>query len=985
MKNLKSSPILAVSRCGSVAAYHEYSVKDVKNNRKLRVQRKKLSAYIAIALGLFGISISQTAMADLATCSLSPDGLTYTCTGQYSPYEQSRLNYENVIFNITGGWATSPDIKGVGIYANGGSRIAQNNVTITTNGSGADAIRTNNPTTVVIPGKLIIRANGSSGDGINATVNSAATITIGDDAEIHSNGGVAVRANLSNRNAAGNNITIGENAVITTNGSGENVSSGKGHAIYAGNRTNESESVPVAGSASITLGDGSEIRTAGNNAYAVYANKTGWIQLGSTKITTVGNVAHGIVAQDGIIRDCPSGTMGGIQCVLNPNNYPVIDYTGGQVYLTGDTEIVVDTTKGSYAMYASGEDSLIVSGTQAGSTASGVYTVTGNLVADNEGQIDLRANGASVFNSDVISSDTGSIIGLNLAGTSAITGNHTAQNEGVVNLTYDDYATGNGNMVANSDGTITLNMAGHSAVSGNMTTDSTGIINATIGDHAYYRGTVDDSAGGRITINMNSLTSKWQLLDHSVVTDLNFSSGGGQVILGDGTPANSTNRVDLVIANLTGNGYFHVRADIERDGCTTVNEGDMVHIMDSSSGTHKVYVRDANLGSISAATNGTELLRVVQDHSGGSAVFTLGGDGGTGVEQTYVDVGAYRYILDKEENHLLRANANYWSLGAMRSNPPGGGGTNPPPLTNTAQNAANILNTNYLVSYIENQTLLQRMGQLRQSNGHGGDFWIRAYGGKLSSFDDGRLSGFDMDYHGIQAGIDRRLDVGEGDLYVGVMAGQSKGKADYDVGGGDTESVHVGVYGSYQMDNGFYVDGLIKYVRMDNSFNTLTGGGIPVHGSGDTDGLSIGIEAGKRFYLQHADQGLYLEPQAQLTYSRQGSATIQASNGLRADLHSYDSTIGRASVIVGYSVMQGENPVDVYFKTGYVREFDGKTAYTFNHTDTERYDFGGGWWENGIGVNIQINDRHNLYLDATYSKGGSFDQKQVNVGYRFSW
>ena len=52
---------------------------------------------------------------------------------------------------------------------------------------------------------------------------------------------------------------------------------------------------------------------------------------------------------------------------------------------------------------------------------------------------------------------------------------------------------------------------------------------------------------------------------------------------------------------------------------------------------------------------------------------------------------------------------------------------------------------------------------------------------------------------------------------------------------------------------------------------------------------------------------------------------------------------------------------------------------------TVNRDFGGGWWDNGIGLNMQINDRHNIYMDANYAKGSRFDQKQFNIGYRYSF
>lgn len=119
------------------------------------------------------------------------------------------------------------------------------------------------------------------------------------------------------------------------------------------------------------------------------------------------------------------------------------------------------------------------------------------------------------------------------------------------------------------------------------------------------------------------------MMNSSNLTNLNVDAGT-EVILGDAANPHSGNRVDLTIANLSGNGTFYVRSDIARDGNTAINNGDKIYITDSSSGAHKVYVRDANLGNIATSTLGTERLRIVEDSSGGTATFALGGDAGTG-------------------------------------------------------------------------------------------------------------------------------------------------------------------------------------------------------------------------------------------------------------------------------------------------------------------------------------------------------------------
>lgn len=79
----------------------------------------------------------------------------------------------------------------------------------------------------------------------------------------------------------------------------------------------------------------------------------------------------------------------------------------------------------------------------------------------------------------------------------------------------------------------------------------------------------------------------------------------------------------------------------------------------------------------------------------------------------------------------------------------------------------------------------------------------------------------------------------------------------------------------------------------------------------------------------------------------------------------------------------GRNPINVYAKTGYVKEMSGDVGHRLNGSQ-EKYDFGGNWWENSVGVNAQFNKKHSLHLDGTYASGNKFDQVQINAEYRCS-
>lgn len=819
------------------------------------LRKSLIQIHVAMALGL----ISHVALADWASCSVSGDGTTNTCNGTYVVYDQYQLNYDKVDITNSGKWNNS-EPQGAGIYASS-KLAAKGDVTIKVTGLQGDAIKTQgNGSLDILNGKLYIEASGLSGDGINATVTSSATVNIGDDAEIYINStliaGVGIRANLSNSTSKDNEINIGDRLIVQTKGARNNASDSSGYAVYAGNRDNEKDAAIPVGGAKVRIGNDSTIKTAGSKAHAVYANKEGVIQLGSTQITATGSNAHGLYAEDGVITKSgmPSRTL-----------------EGGKIYLLSDTSITVK--EGSYSIYANGIGSTISSmNSDNNQPTSGVFDVTG----------DMRVN---------------------------------------------------------DGGEISLNMANNSLFKGNTSITGT---------------------GGVLDLAIDGMNSRWLMSANSELTSLDLSNSA-HVYLGDqGIPVRNTdnNRVVLTMENLSGSGIFHMRTDVVGSDRGTDNYGDLIRITGSSSGSHQIAVSDSYNGS--AVNDGSEMLKIVETSDGG-ARFSLTTD--------TVDIGAYKYRLAKGDGTGNSAPTDWWL-------------TTKEEKTNTADRAGNILNINYLMNNVEIQTLLQRLGELRREQGVEGDLWVRAYSGKLSSFDDFALQGFGMKYDGVQIGVDKYIGH---DIYVGMMMGTANADANYDVGSGTTKSHHLGLYGTYKTQNGWYVDMIAKFVHMNNKFNTETGGGFVVQGSGGTNGYSTGVEAGKRFYLKSVYSGWYIEPQVQLTYSHQDSAVVKATNGLKTRLDSFDSMVGRTSAIVGYSVVGGNNPVDIYLKTGYVKEFDGKTGYTFNDTIHEDYKFNGGWWDNGVGVSAQLNKQHNIYVEADYSKGDKFDKKQVNLGYRYAF
>ena len=334
-----------------------------------------------------------------------------------------------------------------------------------------------------------------------------------------------------------------------------------------------------------------------------------------------------------------------------------------------------------------------------------------------------------------------------------------------------------------------------------------------------------------------------------------------------------------------------------------------------------------------------------------------------------VELGGYQYSLNKDGNDYVLTGQPITSSTPIESSAP---------ITSSAMASAGFLNANYLMNYVETQTLLKRLGDMRTS-GEFGDVWLRGFTGKLDSFSSGKLSQFDMRYHGFQFGADKQLSESS-PFVIGAFVGQTYGDPNYRKGDGSLRSFNTGVYATYLDNSGFYIDGIAKYDRLKNQFKVRDTANNRVQGSGHSNGIGVSMELGQKFKIND----FYIEPQTQLSYSHQNGTTINASNGLNVKLGNYNSLLGRASALFGYEYKSDKNSINLYAKTGIVREFDGDTYYKLNN-HKESHSFKGNWWNNGVGINAQINQNHNIYLDLESSPGNKFDLLQVNGGYRYSF
>lgn len=297
-------------------------------------------------------------------------------------------------------------------------------------------------------------------------------------------------------------------------------------------------------------------------------------------------------------------------------------------------------------------------------------------------------------------------------------------------------------------------------------------------------------------------------------------------------------------------------------------------------------------------------------------------------------------------------------------------------LTNsTTAGIGELANVAFMAWRAENDEMHQRMGELRSSTGEAG-IWARMKRGESESGD----LDITNQYNTYQLGYDEK--VGDSNWYLGGAISRTEGKSSFSNGSGENQSTGFTVYGTYVGDDGQYVDLSAKYARLDNEFDVFGRDGIESTGDYRNNGYAFSAEYGKRI---EAGNDFWVEPQVQLTYGHLSSANYTTSRGIKAAQDAMDSIVGRVGFAAGKDIGAG----NVYVKASYLYDFDGDTSVTMNdgvNSRTYEQDLGGGWFEFGIGTNINLSETSHLYFDVERAVGGDIDTPwQWNAGVRFDF
>ena len=266
---------------------------------------------------------------------------------------------------------------------------------------------------------------------------------------------------------------------------------------------------------------------------------------------------------------------------------------------------------------------------------------------------------------------------------------------------------------------------------------------------------------------------------------------------------------------------------------------------------------------------------------------------------------------------------------------------------------------------------MNRTSQLQQGSPTG--IWARIGGGRYNYSNDGINTA--TDYTSIQGGYDTKTSR---DWTVGGQVSYLRGSEDYVFNGsGKVKSYAVGAYGLKDLGKDQYVHVESQLGRISNEFTARNEIGQAKSGDVKSNAYSIGVRYGKTI---KADNGFYVEPQAQLNYTHFGGRNFTADN-VSVNQAGVNSTSGKLGLEVGKQF--GNGNLYTRFAAGHAFTGNVKTTYASgNAVKLTEQDLKGTWTELAFGGRYGFNTNNSVYADVTTGLSGDYQADWVvNAGF----
>lgn len=399
--------------------------------------------------------------------------------------------------------------------------------------------------------------------------------------------------------------------------------------------------------------------------------------------------------------------------------------------------------------------------------------------------------------------------------------------------------------------------------------------------------------------------------------------------------------------------------NMDIDASTNTNNSDRLYIAGTHSGNHYITLNNVNADGNTDGAAGTVLVSVKNEQG----KFLANDKEGS--------LYWYKYALDHQDSTTDGYKTD-WYLKEVEIIPaypltP----ANPRPTTSV--DAVDATQRLAFANWIEDDKLMQRMGDLRHETNNEEGIWVRVKGGKYSG--DGfsnRHTMYQLGYDDVVKNTDKLK------RYQGVAFSYDDGKNSFNRGSGKLKAKSIGFYSTDIRNKGHYLDLAFKIYDADSDFTVFDTEGKKITGAFDNSGISLSAEYGRKKYL---DEHWSIEPQAQLTLGYLGGARYTTSNGIHVSQSDPNSVLGRIGCNFMYD-MDEKNTV--YLKANWLHQFAGNYGATLTsgndslRIDNHDHDT---WFEYGLGFACMIGKNNHLYADVERSTGGSLRKDwQWNAG-----
>lgn len=391
--------------------------------------------------------------------------------------------------------------------------------------------------------------------------------------------------------------------------------------------------------------------------------------------------------------------------------------------------------------------------------------------------------------------------------------------------------------------------------------------------------------------------------------------------------------------------------NMDIDASTNKDNSDRLYIAGTHTGNHYITLNNVNADGNTDGAAGTVLVSV-KDEQGN--FFANDKEG-----SLYWN----KYTLDKQDS----ATPGYtkdWYLKKVEFIPS---------KPTTSVDAVDATQRLAFANWVEDDKLMQCMGDLRHETNNEEGVWVRVKGGKYSG--DGfsnRHTMYQLGYDDVVKNTDKLK------RYQGVAFSYDDGKNSFNRGSGKLKAKSIGFYSTDIRNKGHYLDLALKIYDADSDFTVFDTEGKKITGTFDNSGISLSAEYGRKKYL---DEHWSIEPQAQLTLGYLDGARYTTSNGINVSQSDPNSVLGRIGCNFMYD-MDEKNTV--YLKANWLHQFAGNYGATLtNGNDSLRIDNHDHdtWFEYGFGFACMTGKNNHLYADVERSTGGSLRKDwQWNAG-----